>query len=169
MPNILNTPGGAVRARGYAGQGDMNPAVAVSRINEADDVNGVGIDFGVAVAYGATAGNEHCKPFAADADKLLGFSERYVLSPYNGQSDQVSYHKNDTVSVRRMGRLLAAATEDTLAGDQVIIKTAARGALGSSTGGAAGAGRIAATGARWAETLSAGQVGWMEFNLLGNS
>lgn len=169
MQDILNNPGKALRERGYAGQGDMNPAITVSRINESADVDGVGLDFGVAVAYGATSGNQHCKAWSADTDKLLGFTERYVLRPIDPTSGQTSYHQNETVSIRRMGRLLVKATENTIAGDQVIIKTAAGGALGSTTGGAAGAGRIAATGARWAETVSADQLGWIEFNLLGNT
>lgn len=164
--DLLSTPGGAVPERGYAGQGDMNPAVTVSRVNESADVSGVGIDFGVAVAYGAT--NNTCKVWAADSDKFLGFSMRYVMRPYDPNSGTVSYHQNETVAICRMGRLLVTATENATAGDQVIIKTASRGALGSTTGGAAGAGRIAITGARWAETVGAGQLAYIEFNLLGN-
>lgn len=165
--DILSTPGGVVRGRGYAGQGDMNPAVSVSRINETADVAGVGVDFGVAVAYGVTAGNEHCKKWTSDTDKFLGFTERYIMRPLDPVSGQTSYHQNETVSIRRMGRLLVTAVEATTAGDNVIILTASGGALGSITGGAAAPGRVSVTGAKWAETVSAGQLGWIEFNLLG--
>ena len=67
----------------------------------------------------------------------------------------------------RFGRILVTALENATEGDQVLFITAQGGKLGSTTGGAAGAGRVAVPGARWAETVVAGAVGVIEINMLG--
>jgi hypothetical protein len=90
------------------------------------------------------------------------------MRPYDPVDGTVSYRQNETVSIRRLGRMLVLATENTNAGDAVIVLTAKKGALGSTAGGAAGAGRVAITGAKWVESVSAGELAWIEFNLLGN-
>ena len=53
----------------------------------------------------------------------------------------------------------AVAYENATRGDGVISVTAQNGKLGSTTGGAAGAGRVAVPGAIWETTTTAGQIG----------
>lgn len=163
MEDILNNPGGRTLARGYAGNwADTSTHIAVTRKNE----NAAVIDYGIAVARGASG--DTCKVITADGDKVAGFSVRHVTAPYNPATGEVAYRQYDTVPVARLGRLLVLATEAATEGDQVLSLTAQGGKLGSTTGGAAGAGRVAVTGARWAETVDAGALGVIEINLLGN-
>lgn len=162
MEDILNNPGGRTLTRGYAGNwADTSAHIAVTRKNE----NAAVIDYGIAVARGAA--NDTCKVITADADKVAGISVRHVTAPYNPTTGEVAYRQYDTVPLARFGRLLVTALENATEGDQVLFITAQGGKLGSTTGGAAGAGRVAVPGARWAETVAAGAVGIIEINMLG--
>lgn len=162
MQDLLNSPGGRILDRGYAGNwADTSINLTVTRTNEGT----AAIDFGVAVARGADS--TKCKKVAANGDSICGFSVRHAVMPYNTTTGEVAYEQNKTVPVARFGRLLVTALENAVEGDAVIAVVASGGALGSTTGGAAGTGRIAVAGAKWAETVTAGNVGVIEFNLLG--
>lgn len=163
MQDLLNNPGGLLLDRGYAGMWvDTNPHASITRTNEGAPV----IDFGFAVARGADS--TKCKRVTINGDTICGISIRNAsMSPYNPTTGEVAYDQNKTVAIGKMGRMLVTALENAAEGDTVIAVVASGGALGSTTGGAAGAGRIAVTGAKWAEAVTAGSVGVIEFNLLG--
>lgn len=149
----LSSYGGRLRDLGYAGQiVDTNPATIESKTNEA----ATAIDFGVAVARGAA--DDTCKAPAADGDKIIGISARHAIRPADS-SNNVTYAQRDSVPVVRQGYVYAVAYENATRGDGVISVTAQNGKLGSTTGGAAGAGRVAVTGALWETTTAAGQIG----------
>jgi len=159
MQDLLNTPGGILRDRGYAGSiVDQNVYQSVSKINTGATV----IDFGAPVA---TAGDGvGCHGVVADTDSIIGFAIRYADHPYNADGT-VSFAINQTVPVAKSGRMYVTAAENAIEGDQVISITA--GGLGSLSKAAAGAGRVAIIGAKWAEPVVAGSIGIIEFNLLG--
>jgi hypothetical protein len=160
--DLLNNPLGLVKERGYAGQiADLNTAITISRLN----IGLTPIDFGVAVARGPTAGT--CKAVAADTDVIIGFASRYAMRPYDPTTGDVKYAVNETVVVAKQAFMLVIAKENAAEGDAVISLTAQAGALGSTTGGAAGTGRVAITGAKWAEPVTAGSIGLIEFNKMG--
>ncbi len=149
----LSTYGGRLRDLGYAGQiVDTNPATIESKTNEA----ATAIDFGVAVARGAA--DDTCKAPAADGDKIIGISARHAIRPADS-SGNVTYAQRDSVPIVRQGYIYAVAYENATRGDGVISVTAQSGKLGSTTGGAAGAGRVAVPGATWETTTTAGQIG----------
>lgn len=162
MDDILNNPGGRSLARGYAGNwADTSIHMAVTRKN----ANAAVIDYGIAIARGANPGE--CRVITADGDAIAGISVRHVTAPYNPTTGEVGYRQYDTVPTARFGRILATAFEAVTEGTQVLSITAQGGKLASTTGGAAGAGRVVVPGARWAETVAAGAVGIIEINMLG--
>lgn len=163
MEDLLNNPGGRLLGRGYAGMwADTNPHASISMTNEGAPV----VDFGFAVARGADA--TKCKRVTINGDVITGIAVRNAaIAPYNQTTGEVSYEQYKVVAVGKMGRMFVTALENAAWGDAVIAVVASGGALGSTTGGAAGAGRIAVTGAKWAEAVTAGSVGIIEFNLLG--
>jgi hypothetical protein len=155
----LSTYGGRLRDLGYAGQiVDTNPATIESKTNEA----ATAIDFGVAVAR--SAANDTCKAPAADGDKIVGISVRHAIRPADA-SNNVNYAQKDAVPVLRDGYVYAVAYENATRGDTAISVTAQNGKIGSTTGGAAGGGRIALDGTSgkpkvtWETTTTAGQIG----------
>lgn len=155
----LSSYGGRLRDLGYAGQiADTNVTVIDSKINEA----ATAIDFGVAVARGAA--DDTCKAPTADADKLFGISARHAIRPADS-SNNVNYAQRDSVPVVRSGFVYAVAYENATRGDTAISVTAQNGKIGSTTGGSAGAGRIALDGTSgkpkvvWETTTTAGQIG----------
>lgn len=149
----LSTYGGRLRDLGYAGQiVDTNPATIESKIND----QATAIDFGVAVAR--SAADDTCKAPAADGDKIIGISVRHAIRPADS-SGNVTYAQKDSVPILRSGYVFATAYENATRGDGVISVTAQNGKLGSTTGGAAGVGRVAVPGATWETTTSAGQIG----------
>jgi len=149
----LSTYGGRLRDLGYAGQiVDTNPATIESKTNEA----ATAIDFGAAVARGAA--DDTCKAPAADGDKIIGISARHAIRPADS-SGNVTYAQKDSVPILRSGYVYATAYENATRGDGVISVTAQSGKLGSTTGGAAGAGRVAVPNAIWETTTTAGQIG----------
>lgn len=154
----LTTYGGRLRDLGYAGQiVDTNPVTIESKTNEA----ATAIDYGVAVARGAA--DDTCKAPAADGDKLIGISVRHAIRPADS-SNNVAYGQRDSVPILRQGYVYAVAFENAARGDGVISVTAQSGKLGSTTGGAAGAGRVAVPGATWETTTTAGQIGIVRIN-----
>ncbi|MGE4448578.1 MAG: hypothetical protein AB7E15_09805 [Azospira sp.] len=149
----LSTYGGRLRDLGYAGQiVDTNPVTIATLIND----QATAIDFGVAVAR--SAANDTCKAPTADGDKIVGISVRHAIRPADA-SNNVNYAQKDAVPVLRDGFVYAVAYENAARGDGVISVTAQNGKLGSTTGGAAGAGRVAVPGATWETTTTAGQIG----------
>ncbi|MHB0973949.1 MAG: structural cement protein Gp24 [Thiobacillus sp.] len=149
----LSTYGGRLRDLGYAGQiVDTNPATIESKTNEA----ATAIDFGAAVARGAA--DDTCKAPAADGDKIIGISVRHAIRPADS-SGNVTYAQKDSVPIMRSGYVYATAYENATRGDGVISVTAQSGKLGSTTGGAAGVGRVAVPNAIWETTTTAGQIG----------
>ena len=149
----LSTYGGRLRDLGYAGQiVDTNPVTIEAMINN----QATAIDFGVAVAR--SAADNTCKAPAADGDKIVGISVRHAIRPADS-SNNVTYAQKDAVPVLRAGFVYAVAYENATRGDGVISVTAQNGKLGSTTGGAAGAGRVAVPAATWETTTTAGQIG----------
>lgn len=149
----LSTYGGRLRDLGYAGQiVDTNPVTIETLIND----QATAIDFGVAVAR--SAADNTCKAPAADGDLIVGISVRHAIRPADS-SNNVNYAQKDAVPVLRDGFVYATAYENATRGDGVISVTAQSGKLGSTTGGAAGAGRVAVPGAKWETTTAAGQIG----------
>lgn len=151
----LSTYGGRLRDLGYAGEiVDTNPVISQSLINDQT----IAVDFGVAVARSAADGT--CKAPAADADKIIGISIRHAIRPASTDGNNtVNYAKNDAVPILKDGFIYVLAYENTTRGDGVISVTAQNGKLGSTTGGAAGAGRVAVPGATWETSTTAGQIG----------
>ena len=149
----LTTYGGRLRDLGYAGQiVDSQPVVIESKINDL----AVAIDFGVAVAR--SAADDTCKAPTVDGDKIIGISVRHAIRVAD-VSGNVTYAQRDSVPILKDGYIWAIAAETTVRGDTVISKTATNGTLGSLTGGAVGAGRVAVPGATWETTTTAGQIG----------
>lgn len=149
----LSTYGGRLRDLGYAGQiVDTNPATIESKIND----QALAIDFGVAVAR--SAADNTCKAPTDDGDKIIGITVRHAIRPADS-SGNVTYAQKDAVPILRSGYVYATAYENATRGDGVISVTAQNGKLGSTTGGAAGVGRVAVPGATWETTTSAGQIG----------
>ncbi|MDR3088116.1 MAG: hypothetical protein LBU45_09270 [Azoarcus sp.] len=150
----LSTYGGEQREAGYeGGLIDLNPATITNLTNDGNAT----IGFGRAVAR--SSADDTCKAPAADTDKIIGISVRHVTFAGPGL-----YNKNVTVPVLREGFIYAIATEATARGDGVISRTAQGGTLGSTTGGAAGAGRVAVPGATWETTTPAGGLGVVRIN-----
>ena len=163
MQDFLNNPGGRSFERGYPGMwADTADSTAISAQNENAGV----IDFGVAVAAGADS--TKCKPVTANSERIVGFSVRNAsIAPYDPTTGEVGYAQNKMVAIGKAGRMLVTAAENSAVGDGVLALVAGGGTLGSTTGGAASASRIAIPGAKWAETVVAGNVGLIEFQLLG--
>jgi hypothetical protein len=155
----LSTYGGLLQELGYAGQiAEASPSVIDSRINESTG----SIDFGIAVARGTTADNT-AKVIAADGDLPIGISGRHAIRPADS-SINVNYAKFDAVPVVRMGFVFVVAFENVVRGTAALSITAQGGKIASTTGGAAGAGRVAIPGAVWETTTSAGSVGIVRIN-----
>lgn len=151
----LTTYGGDLHDLGYAGQitHEVHMADMDSKINE----SATAIDFGIAVARGTTSDNT-CKVIAADADLPIGLTVRLPNRPADA-SGNVNYAQRDSVPILKNGWMFAVPFENVGRGAQVLSITAQGGKLGSTTGGAAGAGRVAVPGAYWETTTTAGQVG----------
>jgi hypothetical protein len=154
----LSTYGSFQHDLGYDGQiVDMNNAEIENLIND----QAVAIQFGYAVAR--SAANNSCKAPAADGDKIIGLAVRFPIRPSPGfgqtNANVVQFNQNDTLPVLRHGFMYKVAGENSVRGDGVISLTANNGKLGSTTGGAAGAGRVAVPNAVWETTTTAGQVG----------
>lgn len=149
----LSSYGGRLRDLGYAGQiVDTNPTVSQALIND----QALAIDFGVAVAR--SAADNTCKAPTVDGDKIIGISIRHAIRPADS-SNNVTYAQRDAVPILKDGFIYAMAAENAVRGDGVISKTATNGTLGSTTGGAVGAGRVAVPGATWETTTTSGTIG----------
>jgi hypothetical protein len=157
MPS-LSTYGGATMAAGYPGQeAETGPSTKRSMINE----SATAITVGRAVCRGAvsTAGlADNCKPQGADVDVVVGLALKDASFNADINGD-VTYARYSAVPVLTDGVMFALAAETTVEGDGVIAITAGAGTLGSTTGGAAGAGRIAVPGAIWLDSVAAAGIG----------
>lgn len=148
----LSTYGGNTLPIGFPGAVvDGNPTTIQSKTND----QSVAIDFGVAVAR--SAADDTCKAPAADGDKIIGLSVRNATKVSSG--GVVNYAQNDSVAIMKSGFMYVTAYENATRGDGAISVTAQNGKVGSTTGGAAGAGRVAIPGATWETTTTAGSVG----------
>lgn len=156
----LNVVGGRLKDVGYAGQMvDMNEATIETRIN---DLAGV-IDFGNAVAR--SAADNTCKAPTVDGDVIIGIAARHAIRPASSDGNNtVNYAQRDAVPVVRSGYVYVLALENVVRGTQALSITAQNGRIASTTGGAAGAGRVAIAGATWETTTTAGQIGIVRIN-----
>jgi hypothetical protein len=155
-PN-LSTYGSYLRAPGYDGMlVDQNPANIESLMND----QAVPIQFGCAVAR--SAADNTCKAPAADADVIIGLAARHAIMPTSGPSvggtNLVQYNQYAEVPVVREGWIYKTPAEAVSKGDQVLSLTAQNGALGGTTSGAAGAGRIVVPNATWEQSGNAAGV-----------
>lgn len=155
----LTTYGGDLHDKGYAGQvADFNPTTIERKTNSA----AVAIDFGRFVAR--SSADDTCKAPTLDADKIIGVSVRHPVMVADA-SGNVVYVQYYSLPIMREGYIWAIAAENAVRGDTAISITAGNGTVGSTTGGAAGTGRIAMDGtagnikAVWEHTTAAGEVG----------
>ena len=152
-PN-LTTYGGLLRDKGYEGQiANLNPVTTHDKINE----NVLAVAFGRAVARGAA--DNGCYAPLIDGDVIIGISGRHATMPASFSAGDVNFVQFAAVPVVKEGDIYAIAIETTNQGDGVISLTASNGTLGSTTGGAAGAGRVAVPGATWETDTAAGELG----------
>ena len=151
----LNSIGGRLLDAGYVGGiVDMNAAVIDSKVNDLT----VAIDFGNAVGRSAVDGS--CKAPTADGDLLIGIAARHAIRPASSDGNNtVSYAQRDMVPVLKQGLIYVLAYENVVRGTVALSITAQNGRIASTTGGAAGAGRVAIPGAVWETTTTAGQIG----------
>lgn len=156
----LNSVGGRLLDLGYQGQVvDMNDAVIETRINDLS----VAVDFGNAVARSAS--DNTCKAPTVDGDVPIGIAVRHAIRPASSDGNNtVNYAQRDAVPVLREGYVYVLALENVVRGTQALSITAQNGRIASTTGGAAGAGRVAIAGAFWETTTSAGQIGIVRVN-----
>lgn len=155
----LDTYGGNLLDLGYEGQ--LTHEYGLTDIDHKINESATSIDFGRVVARGAT--DRSCKPFAADADKILGLSVRSIVMAYNA-AGAVVYKQYDSVPVMKTGYLFVKAAENVTQGDAALAITAQTGLLGGTTGGAAGAGRVAVPGCVWETTTVSGAIGKVRIN-----
>lgn len=155
----LSTYGGTLLPAGFAGQpADANTITSVSLMSESTGA----IDFGIAVARGAT--DSTCKLIAADTDLPVGITLRNPTRTAAADGT-VTYARYDAVPIARTGFMFAIPFENVTRGDTAISITAQGGKLGGTTGGSAGAGRVAldGTGTKpevvWETTTAAGAIG----------
>lgn len=156
----LLTYGGMLHDIGYAGDiVDFQPTELDSKINE----SATAIDFGVPVSRGAA--DNTCKPFATIADKVIGVSVRHAIRPPIDLAGNVKYAQYDSVPLLRQNGFIYAVAVENATRDDVAIALTATANFGSTTGGAAGAGRLALDGtsgnikAIWETTTAAGSIG----------
>jgi putative methionine-R-sulfoxide reductase with GAF domain len=128
------------------------------------------VDFGVAVVRSNFDGRIS-QPLL-DSDVIVGISVRNPFARAASSTGQIDYAQSFAVPFMRFGNVYAVAAEDGVAGDAVISLTQGNtftgglwggsvvpGALGTSTAGAAGVGRVAVTGATWDTTPVKGVLG----------
>jgi hypothetical protein len=154
----LDTYGGLLQAIGIQGAiADGSQTDIMSLANS----GATAIDLGNAVAQGSS--DLACKAPAADGDKIIGLAARHAAMASNS-SAQTLYAQYDEVPVVRKGDLFVYCTEAYAVGDAVLSKTASTGAIGSTTGGAAGVGRIAVPGATFLSSGLANTVAKVRIN-----
>jgi len=156
----LSSIGGRTLDAGYQGQVvDMNESVISTFVNDLT----VAIDFGNAVAR--SAADNTCKAPTVDGDIPIGIAVRHAIRPASSDGvNTVNYAQRDAVPVLREGFVYVLAYENVVRGTQALSITAQNGRVASTTGGAAGAGRIAIAGAFWETTTTAGQIGVVRLN-----
>lgn len=155
----LSSYGGKLLDAGFPGQvADMQDTEIQSLTLE-----GVGatIDFGVAIARGTA--DDTCKVIAADGDLPIGITVRHPIRPADA-SGEVLYRRYDSVPIMRRGNIFCLSHENAARGDAALSITAQGGKIGSTTGGAAGAGRIAIADAKWETSQAAAAIGIVRIN-----
>jgi hypothetical protein len=171
IPTLL-TVGGVMLAPGYVGGiAESYPSGGVvSAINEGTPV----IDFGQVVVRGVAVGaglTQNCKLQTADADLILGVAVRNAgnLTASTDGLNTVNYPQYQAVPVAKRCTIWAVPVENVVAGADALVITAAGATtskIGSTTGGAAGAGRIAFPGlAKWETTTLSGALGKLRLSL----
>ena len=156
----LATNGAALLPLGIPGAGyDFNPRHVVSKRNASAGAAGSAaarIIFGTFVARNDA---KSIKKIAADADVPIGLAMYSAEKIFPIDGGETGWDKDDTVPVAKEGYFYARAAEAVAENDDVISITAGGGTIGSAQTGAAGAGRVAVTGAKWRTTTAAGEVG----------
>lgn len=157
-PTLL-TYGSDLHDKGYPGQvADFNPTTIESKTNSA----ALAIDFGRFVSR--STADDTCRAVTADADKIIGVSVRHPVMVADA-SGNVVYAQYYSLPIMREGYIWVLAAENSVRGDTAINVVAGNGTVGSTTGGAAAAGRVAMDGtagnikAVWETSASAGEVG----------
>lgn len=122
------------------------------------------IDFGVAVAS-SPFGDDFCQSPIVDSDPIIGLSVRNPFARAQGADNTIDYQASYAVPILRAGFMWVLAAETAAKNDQVISLTQGNatdpvnGAIGSTTAGAAGYGRVAVTNCFWETATPAGQMG----------
>lgn len=153
----LATYGGRLHDVGYEGQiADLSDADIINLMN----AQAIAVLFGRVVARDAAG---QCKAPAADGNVILGIAARHSIKPSPGFGQTgafgVGYAQYDEVPILRKGDIWCIAVENVTQDDQALSITASNGTIGGTTGGAAGAGRVVIPGAKWQQTVAAGNIG----------
>lgn len=156
----LATVGGLEFAVGYAGQISHLPG-GLQEIETRTNENAVAIAFGAPACRGAVVApgvNGNVQPAYAGG-VVLGFAVR-ALSEANTAvaAGTVNYPQFADVPIMREGLMWVVAAETAVEGDAAVAVVATPTTVGSTTGGAVGAGRLA-TGAVWRQSVAAGAIG----------
>jgi hypothetical protein len=132
------------------------------------------IDMGVAVVMDVTSTSKTCKAQDGDTNQILGISGRSAMAAASTDGlNTVNYPRYASVPVIRDGVVWVKAAEAVTRGRQVLALTAggagngSAGALGSTVGGAAGAGRLTVPGAVWEDTVASGAMGRVRIKSVG--
>jgi hypothetical protein len=81
-----------------------------------------------------------------------------AINPSDSAST-LAVSQNEIATVLVRGQIYATAAEAAVPGDNVISITASNGTLGSTTGGAAGVGRVLVPDATWETVTASGALG----------
>lgn len=163
----LSTYGGTTLAPGYAGGiAEAGPDDIVTRMNE----SATALDFGQICVAGVAVGAgtvQNCKPQTADGDVIEGVTMREAggLTASTDGNNTVNYARYQAVPVMKKGCIWVAPCEDVVAKTAALVVTAGTGSkIASTTGGAAGAGRVAFAGV-WETTTLSGVLGKLRVNI----
>lgn len=165
-PSLLSV--GTAQPVGYAGAlVDMGePHDITTGVNE----SATALDFGqvcvrgTAVAAGAV---QNVKPQTADGDLIAGVTMAAPSDVVAASDGTVTYARYKALPVLKKGRIYVVPCENVVANTDALVITAGTGSkIASTTGGAAGAGRIVFPGgAKWETTTSSGALGILNLNL----
>lgn len=143
-----------------------------AQIESYDNTGASVIDFGVAAVM--NTGNRTCKTQDGDTNQVLGITCKSAMSPASSDGlNTVTHALKASVPVLKDGMIWCKAAEAVTRGRQVIAITAggagntAPGALGCTTGGAAGAGRLTVPGAVWEDSAASGAMGRVRIKSVG--
>jgi hypothetical protein len=152
----LGTPGGAEFALGFEGQvSDLS----ISQIGSRDNESETPIEFGRAVAVGASGG---CVPLDGSHKQIAGLSVMHVITHADFGTHAVNYKQGESVPTMTLGRMFVKPLEDWKDQDAVYGLTDQGGKLGTAQGGGASATRILVPGAKMIGAGTAGTIGEVE-------